>query len=162
LGNAGEQRQARGGCIADLVLAGQAPGDAPNTYLYTFATGASLRAAAAASATPAPTPMQQASLLVLLPNNQALCCLIHMVCEEQHKSHCCSHPRVAVLVLLIHCLQQKIFSEFSTPPFSSLPHLAVAQAVFNEGELVVLCLEAKFSRFFCCLAFLCSVSAAIP
>ncbi len=54
--HAGEQRQARGGCMADLVLVRQAPGEAPGSMAYTFATAASLRAP---SGTPVPTPTQQ-------------------------------------------------------------------------------------------------------
>ena len=41
---AGEQRQARGGCLADLVFTGEAVSEQPGSYEYTFSTASSLRA----------------------------------------------------------------------------------------------------------------------
>ena len=55
---AGVQRQARGGCLADLVFTGEEAGDQPGSYKYTFATASSLRAN---STQPASQSMQQAS-----------------------------------------------------------------------------------------------------
>jgi hypothetical protein len=55
---AGEQRQARGGCLADLVLTGEEAGDQPGSYKYTLATASSLRAG---STQPASQSLQQAS-----------------------------------------------------------------------------------------------------
>lgn len=58
----GEERQARGGCVADLVLTGEARGEQLGSFLYTFTTAASLRAGMT-QATPAPTqPTQQVRL----------------------------------------------------------------------------------------------------
>lgn len=69
-GPAGEQRQARGGCLADLVLTGEEAGDQPGGYKYTFATASSLRTG---STQPASQSLQQASSC------------------RQHRAH---HPRV--------------------------------------------------------------------
>ena len=76
---AGEQRQARGGCLADLVFTGEEAGDQPGSHKYTFATAASLRAD---STQPASQSLQQASSC------------------RQHRAHC-SQPGVAGLVFCV-------------------------------------------------------------